>query len=196
MANGFQWVPFWGADNLITSFTVKLTNRLTGESEDLALSTMMKLRRAKPARSNSGNKIISVDLLTWSSKGYSPMLQNTIEYKLSRGVMQNKSIIEGHSANSDFPASMTFNALFDVYVGRRLVASGISGTARASNLSRIPPDGDDLFTVNKGVSFDDYDLITKACASRFLPTTGQKLIIQAGVRFGLVPSYFSSYLDD
>lgn len=195
MANRFQWVPFWGADNLITSFTVKLTNRLTGETEDLALSTMMKLRRSKPVRSNSGIRIVSVDLLTWSSKGYSPMLQKTIEYKLSRGVLQNKSIIEGNSVDSDFPASMTFNALFDVYVGRQLVASGISGTARANNLSRIPPDGDDLFTVNKGVSFENYDLVTMACASRFLPTAGQKLIIQAGVRFGLVPSYFTSYLD-
>lgn len=187
-------VPFWGMDNMVTSLRVTVENTDTGEKEHLALVTIMQLIRDYPYRTSDGKKRIDVRLKKWSAKGHSKLLSQTIEYRLSKVDELPVSFVESKSREEDFPASMTFNSIFDIFVGGEKVVSEVTGTAHASRLVKIPPDGDDLFTVNKDIKFRNFNLVTVDCASRFAITRWQKFLIRLGRIFGIVPEYYSSYL--
>lgn len=190
-------IPFWGKDNMVTSWLITVEKRDTKEKENIALTTIMKLQRGSPYRpEKEGKRKIDVKLITWSSKGYSPLLGQSIEYRLSKGINQPISHVEGFSKDEDFPASMVFNAIFDVFIGGKKVASEVKGTARASNLPRIPPDADDLFIVEKDINVDDnIFLISGDCPTRFAITGRQKFLIRLGLLFRIVPAYYRTYLD-
>jgi len=170
-------VPVWGTDNMVTCLRVIVEKLNTGKKEQIALVTIMKLKSGHPYRMKDGKRRIDVRIKRWGAKGYSPFLDSTIEYRLSKDVDKPISYVESKSKEEDFPASMTFNAIFDVFVDGKKVISETEGTARAERLMRIPPDEDDLFLVDKEVAFDNIKLTTIDCPTRFAITRKHKCLI-------------------
>ena len=181
-------VPFWGNDRIHSRMLLRVIDRKTGAREDILLSSSMELSRGMPYSLASGRRAIDVQIRDWRARGTSRLLGKAIEYRLSPGVAQPGSAVIAEGAGSDFPATMTFNALFDVYIGDELIMREMNGTARATGLTSIPPRGDDVFAVNKPFEVAQYAMEAVECAgSAAALTSRQRRILRLGRALRLVP---------
>lgn len=181
-------VPFWGNDRMHSSMLLRVRHKETGEQEDVLLSSVMELGRGNPYRLASGLRTIEVQIHSWRARGLSNLLGKTIEYRLSSSAAQPKSSVMALGPDGDFPAAMTFNAVFDVFIDDQQVLTGLAGTAHSTGLMSIPPRGNDIFAVNKPFEVGEYAMEAVECAaSEASLTTGQKSLLRVGRALGLVP---------
>jgi hypothetical protein len=53
--------------------------------------------------------------------------------------VQPKSLVISLTESADYPAMIVYNAIYDIYIGQKLVAKNRPGVAFAKNVYEIPP---------------------------------------------------------
>lgn len=165
--------PEAGRNHLVSSLTCQLFigDRETPE-ETFVLTSLMTILRSEPYVNAQGLRQIDGHLESWTAKGFSTTLNRTIEYVLSPDAQPMSEFI-AEQPTSDFPAEVTFRSKFDVLVDGQIVLKGIDGTAHGTGWMSIPPDGDDVLTVDKTVMFGPARIVSLVCSS----SAGDPLIV-------------------
>jgi len=107
--------------------------------EILKLTAFMKLERELPTRNGLGHRQIEFTIADWELYGYSEYLDADITFTLSDVPVQPKSLIVSLTEDSDYPAMIVYNAIYDIYIDQKLVAVNRPGVAFAKNVYEIPP---------------------------------------------------------
>lgn len=115
----------------------------SGESpepvEILKLTAFMRLERERPNRNGLGHRQIEFTIADWELYGYSQFLDANVTFKLSDVPVQPKSLVVSLTEESDYPAMIVYNAIYDIYLDQKLVAKNRPGVAFAKNVFEIPP---------------------------------------------------------
>lgn len=159
--------PAAGTDKLVSSLVCHLFMDGSDEIvETIVMTSLLTIKRSDPYVNAQGLRQIDVTMDRWSAKGFSTVLGRTLEQYLSEGERLQSEIVAEQSS-SDFPAQVTFRARFDVAVGGQVVLQGVEGTAHGTGWMSVPPDGDDILTVNKDMRLGPVMLRSVVCdASR------------------------------
>lgn len=107
--------------------------------EILKLTAFMRLEREKPQRNGLGHRQIEFTIADWELYGYSEFLDADVTFKLSDVPVQPKSLVVSLTEESDYPAVIIYNAIYDIYIGQKRVAKDRPGVAFAKNVYEIPP---------------------------------------------------------
>lgn len=115
----------------------------SGESADpveiLKLTAFMRLERERPTRNGLGHRQVEFTIAEWELYGYSEFLDADVTFKLSDVPVQPKSLVISLTEEADYPAMIVYNAIYDIYIGQKLVAKNRPGVAFAKNVFEIPP---------------------------------------------------------
>lgn len=107
--------------------------------EILKLTAFMRLERELPRRNGLGHRQLEFTIADWELYGYSKYLDSDVTFKLSDVPVQPKSLVVSLTEAADYPAMIVYNAIYDIYIGRKLVAKNRPGVAFAKNVYEIPP---------------------------------------------------------
>ena len=110
--------------------------------EDLAFTGRMIIRRGETRVNQEGLREQPFLVKAWSANAYSSALDTVVQYVLSPDTEQPESAITAEQKGRDFPASLTFNVVFDAYANGRLVRRQHHGRPAGHNFLVIPPNGD------------------------------------------------------
>src|SRR5690349_3831287 len=109
-------------------------------AEVLKLDALMKLRRAAPVLNSIAIRQFEFQIEEWELYGHSSLLSSNVTFTLADTV-QPASICMANQHNSDFPATIVYSAIYDVYLGNERVVRNQSGVAFAHGIKSIPPRG-------------------------------------------------------
>ena len=109
-------------------------------AEILKLDALMKLRRASPTVNSVGIRQFEFRIEEWELYGYSSILKSNVTFTLSNTV-QPMSVCMAEQHNSDFPATIVYSAIYDVYLGNQCVVYQQPGVAFAQGIKSVPPRG-------------------------------------------------------
>lgn len=84
---------------------------------------------------------IDFNVMSWVASGWSWTLRQNIAYVLSQDVEQPTSTIVAEQRDSDFPATFTFNVIFDAVADNRTVSRQFAGKPEGQGFLVVPPDG-------------------------------------------------------
>lgn len=157
--------PATGVDNLVSSLIAELD--LSGDGtqvETIVMSSLLRIERSEPYVNEAGLRQIDAHMRHWSAKGFSKLLNATLEYVLADGE-QPLSEIVAQQPGADFPAEVTFRAIFDVKLNGEVIIEGLEGTAHGTGWMSVPPKGDDFLTVNKDVAFGQIRMSRQVCVA-------------------------------
>lgn len=121
---------------------IRIPVRLGGDKkprEIVELTAFMKLEREKPVRNTIGYRQLEFTIREWELFGYSEVLGAHVSFAASKDVVQPKSLAVSLQKDSDFPALIVYNAIYDVYIDGRKVVSQRPGVAMARGVMEIPP---------------------------------------------------------
>lgn len=105
----------------------------------MTFDAYMRILRERPLRNGLGLRQFEFYIDAWElTNSYSRGLNNDVTFTLSDTV-QPKSICFSHQRESDYPAMIVYNAVYDVYVGRERIIEKQPGTAIATPVFEIPP---------------------------------------------------------
>lgn len=105
----------------------------------MTFDAYMRILREPPLRNGLGLRQFEFYIDAWElTNTYSSGLNNDVTFTLSDTV-QPKSICFSHQKDSDYPAMIVYNAVYDVYVGRERIIQQQPGTAIATPVHEIPP---------------------------------------------------------
>jgi hypothetical protein len=105
----------------------------------VAFDAYMRLIRERPIRNGIGLRQFEFYIDAWElTNTYSKGLDANITFTLS-DVPQPKSICLARQRESDYPALIVYNAIYDVYVGRERIIEKQPGVAVATPVWEIPP---------------------------------------------------------
>lgn len=105
----------------------------------MAFDAYMRLLREAPIRNGLGLRQFEFYIDAWElNNTYSKGLNADVTFTLS-DVVQPKSLCVALQRDSDYPAMIVYNAIYDVYVGRERVITHQAGTAVATPVREIPP---------------------------------------------------------
>lgn len=107
--------------------------------EILKLTAFMRLVREKPQRNGLGHRQIEFTIADWELYGYSEFLDADVTFTLSDVPVQPKSLVVALTEDSDYPAMIVYNAIYDIYLDQTRVAKDRPGVAFAKNVFEIPP---------------------------------------------------------
>jgi hypothetical protein len=107
--------------------------------ETLRLVSLLKMERSAPAVNAAGVSQFEFAIVEWEAAGYSEVLGDWVQITLSPGVPQPKSVCVAQQRGSDYPAIIVYNAVMDVYLGKRLVDPQYVGLAVGVDVVQIPP---------------------------------------------------------
>lgn len=107
--------------------------------EIIELTAFMKLEREAPVRNTIGYRQFEFTIREWELFGYSESLGAHISFAASKDVVQPKSLAVALQKNSDYPALIVYNAIYDVFLDGRRVVSQMPGVAMARGVMEIPP---------------------------------------------------------
>jgi hypothetical protein len=99
----------------------------------------MKLEREKPVRNTIGYRQLEFTIREWELFGYSESLGAHISFAASKDVVQPKSLAVSLQKESDFPALIVYNAIYDIYLDGRKIVAQRPGVAMARGVMEIPP---------------------------------------------------------
>lgn len=106
--------------------------------EILKLTSLITFDRDEPITNASGYRQLQFQIAEWEVGGYSDLLGEWVTFTLADTV-QPQSLVLASTLESDFPASVVYSSIFDVYVGKRLVAEKVSGLGIGNDLESLPP---------------------------------------------------------
>jgi len=117
---------------------------LKGREETSAVDVMtfdayMRLLREPAIRNGLGLRQFEFYIDAWElTNTFSQGLNAHVTFTLS-DVIQPKSICYANQRGADFPATIVYNAIYDVYVGAERIIEKQPGTAIATPVRQIPP---------------------------------------------------------
>ncbi|MEO5876964.1 MAG: hypothetical protein ABIQ26_18365 [Streptosporangiaceae bacterium] len=110
-----------------------------GEVKEIVkMSAVLRLDRGAPVTNAGGHRQFEFSIEQWEVAGYSEFLGEWMTITLS-DTPQPRSLAIAQQATSDYPAIIVYNAVFDVYVGKRIVASQVTGLGVGVDAYEIPP---------------------------------------------------------
>jgi hypothetical protein len=105
----------------------------------MAFDAYMRLLREAPIRNGLGLRQFEFYIDAWElNNTYSRGLNADVTFTLS-DVTQPKSLCISLQRDSDYPAMIVYNAIYDVYVGKERIITHQAGTAVATPVREIPP---------------------------------------------------------
>jgi hypothetical protein len=107
--------------------------------EILELTAFMKLEREAPVRNTIGYRQFEFTIREWELFGYSESLGSHISFAASHDVVQPKSLAVALQKDSDYPALIVYNAIYDVFMDGKKILSQRPGVAMARGVVEIPP---------------------------------------------------------
>ena len=111
----------------------------TRDIDIMVFDAYMRLIREKPIRNGIGFKQFEFFIDAWElSNTYSKGLNANITFTLS-DTEQPKSICVARQRESDYPAMIVYNAIYDIYLGKEKLLEKQPGTAYATPVWEIPP---------------------------------------------------------
>ena len=121
---------------------IRIPVRLAGDTkprEIVELTAFMRLERDKPVRNTIGYRQFEFTIKDWELFGYSEVLGGHISFAVSKDVVQPKSLAVSLQKESDYPALIVYNAIYDIYIDGRKIVSKRPGVAMARGVMEIPP---------------------------------------------------------
>lgn len=109
-------------------------------TEELKLDAYMRLLREKPIRNSIDYRQFEFKIDAWELHGYSKALDGYITFTLSDTV-QPKSICMATRHANDYPATIVYSAIYDVYLNEKRIVANQPGVAFAHGIRQIPPRG-------------------------------------------------------
>jgi len=106
--------------------------------EVLKMTAVLQLDRGAPVTNAGGHRQFEFAIETWEVAGYSEFLSEWVTITLS-DTAQPRSLAIAQTAAADYPAIIVYNAIFDVYVGKRLVAERVTGLGVGVEAYEVPP---------------------------------------------------------
>lgn len=107
----------------------------------MVFNAYMRLLREAPIRNGIGFRQFEFYIDAWElTNTYSAALGGNITFTLSN-VVQPKSICISQQRDADYPASIIYNAIYDVYLDKERIITNQPGTAFAVPVWEIPPRG-------------------------------------------------------
>jgi hypothetical protein len=105
----------------------------------MAFDAYMRLIRQAPTRNGLGYSQFEFFIDAWElTNTYSKGLNADITFTIS-DCPQPKSVCVSLQRDSDYPALMVYNALYDIYVGKEKIVEKQPGVAMATPIWEIPP---------------------------------------------------------
>jgi hypothetical protein len=109
-------------------------------AEVLKLDALMKLRRAAPIQNSVAIRQFVFQIDQWELYGFSTLLNSNVTFTLSE-TPQPASICMANQHNRDFPATIMYSAIYDVFLGKERVVQRQPGIAVAQGITSVPPRG-------------------------------------------------------
>ncbi|MEM7480573.1 MAG: hypothetical protein AAF481_05325 [Acidobacteriota bacterium] len=138
-ADGFPEYAETEYEQSIITIPIFAGEDLENPVEILKLTAFMRLERELPKRNGLGHRQIEFTIADWELYGYSEFLDADVTFKLSDVPVQPKSLVISLTEESDYPAMIVYNAIYDIYIGQKRVAKDRPGVAFAKNVYEIPP---------------------------------------------------------
>ena len=111
--------------------------------ETLSFKGRMLIEREEARVSKqTGRNEVPFQVRTWVASAYSQTLQQEILYVLSEDAEQPPSAIQAEQKDADFPATFSFNVIFDVRANNRTVIRRHHGRPEGRGFRVVPPSGD------------------------------------------------------
>lgn len=141
--SGFPEEPEVEFERSVIRIPFNLKGRVRGreqrEVDVMAFDAYMRLIREAPIRNAIGLRQFEFYIDAWElTNTHSEGLNSDVTFTLSDTV-QPKSLCIARERDSDYPAMIVYNAIYDIYLGKELVAEKQPGTAVATPVWEIPP---------------------------------------------------------
>lgn len=107
--------------------------------ETVRLTSLLKMDRSAPVLNAAGVRQFEFQISEWEAAGFSEVLGDWVQITLSPDTPQPKSVCVAQQRGADYPAIIVYNAVMDVYVGKRLVDPQYVGLAVGVDVEQIPP---------------------------------------------------------
>ena len=107
--------------------------------ENMVLKALLRIERGKPT-TVLGKRQFEFTISEWDVLGKSEAFGKLVSFKLSN-TPQPKSICRAEQAESDYPAFIMYNALYDVYLDNQRVFQNVPGLGVGGEVTEIPPRG-------------------------------------------------------
>lgn len=108
--------------------------------EVMSFDAYMRILREPPIRNGLGLRQFEFFIDEWElNNTYNQSLNTDITFTLNDDAVQPKSLCTALQRQSDYPAMIVYNAVYDVYVGRERIITAQPGTAMATPVWSIPP---------------------------------------------------------
>lgn len=108
--------------------------------ESLLFNGNMLLERSRPAVNEQGYNQINFVVQSWEAHAFSKALDTVITYRLSEG-QQEPSTIVAQQKDRDFPATFTFNVIFDAFAYGSIFLPRHHGRPWERDFFEVPPSG-------------------------------------------------------
>ncbi len=108
--------------------------------ETLVFEGRMLLERGGASRDKEGTRRIDFRVRRWEATAWSDTLDAVVTYATGDNE-QPLSYIVSEGAESDYPATLTFNVVFDAYLDGELVFRAHEGRPEGHGFLEIPPSG-------------------------------------------------------
>jgi len=110
--------------------------------ETLTFDGRMLLERGDPYVNQYGVRQVDFEVESWEAVTWSEALDTSVIYRSVIGEEQPTSSIVAEKPGQDFPATFTFNVVFDAYAGGALVHRRHHGRPEGGGFLVVPPNGD------------------------------------------------------
>jgi hypothetical protein len=106
----------------------------------MSFDAYMRILRLPAFRNGLGLRQFEFYIDAWElSNTFSQGLNTDITFTLNEDAVQPKSVCTAQQRDSDYPAMIVYNAIYDVYVGRERIITAQPGTAVATPVWSTPP---------------------------------------------------------
>lgn len=112
--------------------------------ETLIMDAYLKIDRSAPFTNLGGYRQFDFQILQWDVHGYSEKLGKHLFFTLA-DVPQPKSVCLSNQKESDYPAAIVYNALYDIYIDGERIATATNGMGIGTDVMETPPRTDTHF---------------------------------------------------
>ena len=134
--------PLAGIDVVHHALRVRLDVGETGTADEtVTLFGKMLIARRDPYVNESGRRQVDFEVRAWEASGWSWALKQALTYVLSEDIEQPLSSITAEQDDVDFPATFSFNVIFDVRADNRPVFRQQHGRPEGASFLVVPPNG-------------------------------------------------------
>ncbi|GAA1767368.1 hypothetical protein [Luedemannella helvata] len=132
--------------------------------EVIRMESLLKMQRSAPVLNAAGVRQFEFIIVEWEVAGFCETLGDWVQITLSPNIPQPKSVCVSQQHGSDYPAIIVYNAIMDVYLGKRLVDPQYVGLAVGADVMQIPPRNhvhfQKAFNLGEGL-----DIMSASCAT-------------------------------